>query len=390
MTVRNVGMLGLAAERRTFGESVQSLLGMNRLSEAAARTRQFNVPVVWHALQSNGEGSLTEAQVNAQISVLNSAFSQVGARFVLRELRQVEDAGKFACPQSEHDSIAQELAVDPGCAVNVYSCKPASGSLGRARLPGLPESDPRNWVFVRYDTLPGGDSSAFGYGDTLVHEVGHYFGLLHVFEGGECMDSSEDSGDKVVDTPAQSTPSYFTGLGGDACDTPKDTCPDLPGDDSVSNYMDYSGDLCMTEFTPGQELRMVAMIAQHKPSLWAGNCPTTSPQPTPRVNVNFVPRAVRGADAAAAGGASGSQGGGVGNCPPWQPGCGEATTRAAQRGGGAEVRGAAAGGFAYDSGIGGVDLRAAASAEASASFGGFTGAETGSGPSTTPAETIAP
>lgn len=73
---------------------------------------------------------------------------------------------------------------------------------------------------------PGSNS-----GKTGTHEVGHWFGLFHVFEGDSCT----GEGDMIDDTPAVLTAT-------EGCPTDKDSCPDQPGLDPVHNYMDYSSD----------------------------------------------------------------------------------------------------------------------------------------------------
>ena len=76
-------------------------------------------------------------------------------------------------------------------------------------------------------------------GKTLIHEIGHYLGLSHMWHEGACVD------DKVEDTPIQAT-SY---LG----------CPEFPSRscgsvDMNMNFMDYVNDECMHMFTEGQML----------------------------------------------------------------------------------------------------------------------------------------
>ncbi len=80
-------------------------------------------------------------------------------------------------------------------------------------------------------TFPGGGLAPYDLGKTATHEVGHWLGLFHVFEGASC----DGRGDKVSDTPFQSSPTF-------GCPVGKDSCPDAPGRDSVQNYMDYSDD----------------------------------------------------------------------------------------------------------------------------------------------------
>jgi hypothetical protein len=70
--------------------------------------------------------------------------------------------------------------------------------------------------------------------------------IMHTFQDG-CS-----PGDLVDDTPAMSsTP-------GRACDpnVVYDTCPNDPGTDPIHNWMNYTGDDCWEEFTPGQRARM--------------------------------------------------------------------------------------------------------------------------------------
>ncbi|KAL9004588.1 MAG: hypothetical protein Q9188_002597 [Gyalolechia gomerana] len=82
-------------------------------------------------------------------------------------------------------------------------------------------------------TMPGGAMQDYNQGKTAVHEVGHWFGLLHTFEGNSC--ASTDKGDFVDDTPQEMTAT-------DGCPAGKDSCPGSKGLDPIGNYMDYSND----------------------------------------------------------------------------------------------------------------------------------------------------
>jgi hypothetical protein len=69
-------------------------------------------------------------------------------------------------------------------------------------------------------------------GHTTVHEVGHWFGLMHTFHGSSC---NPFAGDMVDDTPQESQASS-------GCPIGKDSSPGQPGLDPIHNFMDYSGD----------------------------------------------------------------------------------------------------------------------------------------------------
>jgi len=96
---------------------------------------------------------------------------------------------------------------------------------------------------VLFSTAPNGTEINYNLGRTVTHEVGHWMGLYHTFQGG-CF-----GGDDVDDTPAQSSPTS-------GCPVGRDSCPTVDGLDPIHNYMDYSYDSCYEEFTYGQAVRM--------------------------------------------------------------------------------------------------------------------------------------
>jgi pregnancy-associated plasma protein-A len=123
--------------------------------------------------------------------------------------------------------------------------------LGWARFPWQYHVTPKlDSVTVNVAAMRGGSARGYNLGDTVIHETGHWLGLLHTFQGG-----CGSKGDLVADTQAEGEPSF-------GCDNSRDTCPDDPGHDPVHNFMDYSLDTCMNKFTAGQVQRIDAAFAK--------------------------------------------------------------------------------------------------------------------------------
>ena len=154
--------------------------------------------------------------------------------------------------------MKQALAIDPAHRLNVYTCSPGHDLLGWSYFPfSFPEDNFMHGVVIHYGSLPGGPIVPYNLGRTLTHEVGHYLGLFHTFQGGR-----SEPGDYVADTPAEATPNYL-------CPESRNTCP-APGDDPIHNYMDYTDDPCYSEFTAGQASRMQYIVPVYRPSLFVG------------------------------------------------------------------------------------------------------------------------
>jgi hypothetical protein len=114
----------------------------------------------------------------------------------------------------------------------------------------------RDGVVVQASTVPGGSNKRYNEGDTLAHEVGHWMGLSHTFAG------SCDISDGIEDTPPQAN-----AYSGCSPAMRPDTCPG-GGPDPIFNFMDYSLDACMYEFTKGQALAMRACYTFFRLDRW--------------------------------------------------------------------------------------------------------------------------
>jgi hypothetical protein len=230
-----------------------------RWSDAPSGT--VSIPVRWHVVRSGNavsQGNIPDAWIQDQIDVLNGAFASRGFSFFLAGIdRTTKSQWYTGCYSSGTErKMKQALRIDPANNLNIYSCRPSGGILGYAYLPNaFPESDYRHGVVLLDQSLPGGNASPYNLGDTGTHEVGHWAGLHHTFEGG-CA----NPGDSVADTPAEASAAF-------GCPTGRNTCSSA-GLDPITNFMDYTDDDCMFEFSTGQGDRMHSMMSTYRPSIY--------------------------------------------------------------------------------------------------------------------------
>lgn len=254
------GTLGLSADQRA---KVDAEIARWRAEnpDLDGVTGNINVPVRFHVVYKVRRGVTTgnvpQSQINAQIAVLNAAYAGTGFSFTLASVSRTNNTSWHdRCHRSNVElQMKQALAVDVPNNLNFYTCGMGGSLLGYAYLPSsLPESNVRHGVVVLYSSLPGGTAAPYNEGDTGTHEVGHYLGLDHTFANG-----CSNPGDQVADTPFEASEAF-------GCPIGRDTCASA-GLDPIFNFMDYTDDDCMDEFTPGQTSRMQTQVATFKPSL---------------------------------------------------------------------------------------------------------------------------
>lgn len=214
---------------------------------------QIVVPVYFHVIRTGeavSQGNVPQAWIDAQIQIINDAWGGGRSPFVfqLQAVTRTTNATWYAMGLGSAAERAAKTALRQGGrnALNIYSTN-GGGFLGWATFPSSYTSDPIvDGVVILDQSMPGGNATPYNIGDTGTHEVGHWLGLFHTFQGG-CSRAN----DQVADTAAESSPAF-------GCPVGRNTCQVSRTGDPIFNFMDYTDDACMDRFSIGQYTRMFA------------------------------------------------------------------------------------------------------------------------------------
>ncbi|GLB42589.1 putative pregnancy-associated plasma protein-A [Lyophyllum shimeji] len=203
------------------------------------------IPVLFHVVSKDSTaigGNIPDSQIAEQIVVMNKAYGNASITWVLAGTTRTVNAVWFntAGPDTSAQTAMKKALRQGGANVlqRLY-CR-------------LQFRNPKDdGVVILFSSVPGGTAVPYNFGQTLTHEAGHWVGLFHTFQGG-----CSGAGDQVDDTPSEASPAF-------GCPNGRDTCSSA-GVDPIHNYMDYTDDVCMTEFTAGQVARLKTQIATYR------------------------------------------------------------------------------------------------------------------------------
>jgi len=258
------------------------------------------LPVVIHIINNNPY-IIPDAQIINGINNLNDAFSKSGAysaslgadtkiRFCIAQ--KAPDGGlttgitrtqSFFSSQMNSDiedgKLKNLIQWDPARYINIWFISSANKEWYAVFRCGT-------WTRLSgssYATMPPGGGPldgivTTGFDVSFVHEMGHYLGLYHTFEGFCQNNNCLIDGDRVCDTPPDNN------MFGSPCNSPSNTCntdtlsnhsngfffADVP--DQIRNFMDFGNTGCSNMFTQGQADRMRAVILTQRNGLLQDEC----------------------------------------------------------------------------------------------------------------------
>lgn len=284
----------------------------------------IKIPVVFHVMH-NGEDvgmgtNLSHTQILAQIEQANNdlrkregtsgyndyefgadtgielvpaLYDPSGYRLVEPGINRINNLevgfGTEVHSESVINAIVKPLTQwNPNEYLNVWITHLSSGVLGYAQFPvasgldgiedeGLAETDGivLNCMSVGSVELPNTLATSeiyenYNKGRTFTHELGHWLGLRHTWGDGGC-----ETDDYCSDTPYNEGANY-------GCVTQSYSCG---SQDLTDNYMDYTDDICMNNFTEDQKARI--MVVMHNSPRRSELMYSEKATPSPYIDLSF-------------------------------------------------------------------------------------------------------
>ncbi len=240
-------------------DEVQHFIQQNSTLKNAST---YLLPIQIHIVrQSNGTGGITAAQASQSIVDLNADFADAGIEFYqCGAINYIDSDTYYDFEQADEQGLTS--ANDVEGSINMYYCNRVKidyqGTLsdicGYAYLPLGPDR-----LILR--------NSCILTSNTLAHEMGHYFGLLHPHDtryGEEAITrdandacyNCESAGDLLCDTQASPSLFYLVDNNCNYTGIATGTCSGNTHMPDTDNTMSYTTGACSTTFTAEQNSRM--------------------------------------------------------------------------------------------------------------------------------------
>jgi len=267
----------------------------------------YTLPIVVHIIHQGNLGDLSDDAVQTAIAQVNLAFANqapydpstgvpTDIEFCLAT-RDPEGNNSSGITRTENaltnvEVSSQDLELknlirwDPLRYINIWVvneiCSGTNcGVAGYAFLPAS-HGQPEDGVVIESNFMGSSPANT----SILIHELGHYLGLYHTFEGGCTNDNCLLDGDRICDTPPdQSTVRINCGEEMNSCSTDVNATDlnnpfSIDVNDMFNNYMDYSNLSCYSVFTSDQADRMIFFIEGIRNTLMNENrCLPPCPDP---------------------------------------------------------------------------------------------------------------
>ncbi|MCC6662083.1 MAG: hypothetical protein IT437_14500 [Phycisphaerales bacterium] len=248
----------------TPGEAARAL----RLQAAGAYTGAApeavtRIGLTFHVVRTSaGTGGLEQARLDQAVIDANWGFAAMGVQFCqVGPTRFIDNSAFYSITSTSQANALRLIDVVPGtincyfvnsapfCGISSFTFSSVQGIVYNNSCVGLPTNR-----------------------STFPHEIGHYFDLFHTHETGmggpECTNGSNcaTAGDLVCDTPAdpnvlgQVSNCLWVG-------SASPPCGGLPYNPPVRNFMSYSDKECRDHYTPGQNARGAATLANLRTEL---------------------------------------------------------------------------------------------------------------------------
>lgn len=268
-------------------QETQALL-KNMGSQKTMSTATYVIPVVFHIIHTGTTGNISDAQIIDQVNILNKEFRRLQADTALTPPAFKSLAAAF---DVEFRLATKDPSGNCTNGINRIYSSLATCSFGWDDVKTLsywPSNQYLNlWIVESmhypgstacngggYSVFPGGAAASDGivmrgdligsigtaatnsgwgnfFGRYLIHELGHWFNLRHIWGDTNC------GNDLVSDTP----PALTSNSG---CPSfphnPNNSCGSNANGEMFTNYMDYTTGSCLNMFSAGQVVRMTAAI----------------------------------------------------------------------------------------------------------------------------------